>query len=87
MANYNEMDNRDLLDASVAGDDLATAELTKRGNTVVYIPSNIDGADDVPALQREVAGSQLYNQPQIAPTDVVTITNGKITAVNDELYP
>ena len=86
MANYNEMDNRDLLAASVAGDDAATAELTKRGNSVVYIPA-VHGGDDVPALEREILGSQLYNPPHIAPDDVVTVTNGKITAVNDESYP
>lgn len=81
MANYNEMDNRDLLVASVDGDDAATAELTKRGNTVVY------DAEDNAQLAREVLGSTLYNQPNIAADDVATVTNGKITAVNGIPYP
>ena len=81
MANYNEMDNRDLLVASVDGDDAATAELTKRGNTVVY------DVEDNAQLAREVLGSTLYNQPNIAPNDVVTVTNGKITAVNGIPFP
>lgn len=81
MPNYNEMDNRDLLAASEAGDEAATAELTKRGNTVVY------DAEDNALLERQVAGSTLYNQPNIAADDVVTVTNGKITAVNGVPYP
>lgn len=81
MANYNEMDNRDLLAASVAGDELATDELTKRGNTVVT------DSEGVSKLAREILGSTLYNQPNIAADDVVTVTNGKITAVNGVSYP
>ena len=81
MPNYNEMDNRDLLVPSEGGDAAATAELTKRGNTVVY------DAEDNAKLAREVLGSTLYNQPNIAADDVVTVTNGKITAVNGVPYP
>lgn len=81
MANYNEMDNRDLMAASVDGNDAATAELTKRGNTVV------EDAKGNPQLEREILGSTLYNQPNIAADDVVTVTNGKITAVNGVPYP
>jgi hypothetical protein len=81
MPNYNEMDNRDLLVASVDGDEAATDELTKRGNTVVY------DAEDTAQLAREVLGSTLYNQPNIAANDVVTVTNGKITAVNGIPFP
>jgi 20S proteasome alpha/beta subunit len=80
MANYNEMDNRDLLAASVSGDVLATEELAKRGNEVVTV-------EGVAKLAREILGSTLYNQPNIAADDVVTVTNGKITAVNGVPYP
>lgn len=81
MANYNEMDNRDLMNASVAGDEVATAELAKRGNTVVF------DDEDNPQLQRQVLGSTLYNQSEISADDTVTITNGRITAVNGVPYP
>ena len=76
MAAVSDMDNSDLLAGSIGGDEECTAKLTRRGNTVV------DGQ-----LQKTVAGSALINEPQIAADDVVTITDGKITAVNGNPYP
>jgi hypothetical protein len=55
---------------------LADAELLRRGNT------NVDGR-----AQRTVKGSVLHNEPTIAADDDVTITDGKITAVNGNPYP
>jgi hypothetical protein len=76
MAAVSDMDNSDLLAGSIDGDEECTAELTRRGNTVV------DGQ-----LQKTVKGSALINEPSIGADDVVTVTDGKITAVNGQPYP
>ncbi len=69
-------DNRYLLIGAEQGDQLCEDELERRGNTIV------DGK-----LQKTMKGSELYNQETIAADDVVTVTNGKITAVNGNPYP
>lgn len=76
MAEVATMDNTDLLRGSEQGDQACTDELTRRGNTVV------DGK-----LEKTVLGSALYNEPNIKPDDRVTVTNGKITAVNGNPFP
>lgn len=57
--------------------DECEAVLLRRGNTIT----------EKGEAQRIVKGSALHNEPTIAPDDDVTVTNGKITAVNGQAYP